>query len=304
MKLGRDATETASRLGVGVGLRPAHYTFILENPSKVKVDWFEATSENYMGIEGGTGGRPLRVLEQVRRDFPVVLHGVSLSVGSVDPLDFEYLSQLKALADRIQPACVSDHLCWTGVQGENLHDLLPLPYTEEALRHLVPRIQRVQEFLGRQFVIENVSSYLSFTHSEMTEWEFLAELARRSGCALLLDVNNIYVSAQNHGFRAEDYLNGIAPESVAYMHLAGHSALDNELGRYLLDTHDHPVCDEVWSLYVRAQRRFGRVSTLLEWDDRLPSFEDLEAEAMKIRAAQTRVFPEAIPMGFELHDQV
>jgi uncharacterized protein len=260
------------RLGAGVGLRRPHYSYVLEH--RPKVDWFEAISENFMGIEGGSPGRPLRILEDIRRDYPVALHGVSLSLGSVDPLNDAYLARLKALSGRVEPAWVSDHLCWTGVEGENLHDLLPLPYTEEAIAHLVPRILRAQEALGRRLLLENVSSYLSYGHSEMTEWEFLTEVSRRADCGLLLDINNIYVSSVNHGFDARDFLEGVPRERVGQFHLAGHS----DLGGYLIDTHDHPVCPEVWSLYGDAVRRFGRVSTLLERDDRIPEFGELEAE--------------------------
>jgi uncharacterized protein (UPF0276 family) len=203
-------------------------------------------------------------------------------VGSTDPLNQAYLKRLKTLADRIEPAWISDHLCWTGVEGENLHDLLPLPYTEEALHHLVPKVLEVQEYLGRRMLIENVSSYVSFEHSEMEEWEFLSELSRRADCGILLDINNIYVSAVNHGFNPDKYLEGIPIDRVGQMHLAGHS----NQGKYLLDTHDHPVTDEVWELYRRALRRFGPVSTLIEWDAEIPEFPVLEAEANRAKEIQ------------------
>lgn len=283
-------------LGVGIGLRPPHYPKLLASPPAI--DWFEAVSENYMGPfssqdpgrePGLLGGRPLWVLERIRETRPVVLHGVSLSIGSTDPLDERYLDRLAALAERIQPAWVSDHLCWTGSNGENLHDLLPLPYTREAIEHLLPRIARVQERLGRRVLLENVSAYLSFRHSEMTEWEFLSEIARRSDCGLLLDINNIYVSATNQGYPPLDFIEGIPAGSVGQFHLAGHSKRADGL---LIDTHDHPVPDAVWALYRAALERFGAVSTLIEWDDRIPELEVLLAEAAKARDLLASIFPE------------
>jgi uncharacterized protein (UPF0276 family) len=261
-------------LGCGVGLRPVHYAHVLD--TRPAVDWFEVISENFMV----PGGRPLHVLERVRADYPLVLHGVSLSIGSSDPLDLAYLGELRALAERIEPAWVSDHLCWTGVGGHNLHDLLPLPYTEEALAHVVERIKRVQDTLGRRIALENVSSYLEFNDSHLTEWEFLAALAERADCAILLDVNNIFVSAYNHGFDPHTYLAAVPRGRVAQYHLAGHS----DHGTHLLDTHDHPVRDEVWALFADAVRDIGPRSTLIEWDDRLPAFERLCAEAEQARA--------------------
>jgi len=261
-------------LGHGVGLRPQHYPAILDEG--LRAEWFEAISENYML----RGGRPLQALERVRAERPIVLHGVSLSLGATDPLNRSYLAELRALADRFEPAWVSDHLCWGSHGKHYAHDLLPLPYTEEALDHVVARVGAVQDALGRQLVVENVSSYVEFTHSTMTEWEFLAALAERADCGLLLDVNNVFVSATNHGFDAERYLAGIPVGRVAQIHLAGHS--DN--GTHLLDTHDHPVRAEVWDLYRAAVARFGRVSTLVEWDDRIPPFEELEAQ--RDRAAE------------------
>jgi uncharacterized protein (UPF0276 family) len=266
-------------LGCGVGLRPVHYAHVLDTCPAV--DWFEVISENFMV----PGGRPLHVLERVRADYPLVLHGVSLSIGSSDPLDLAYLGELRALAERIEPAWVSDHLCWTGVGGHNLHDLLPLPYTEEALAHVVERIKRVQDTLGRRIALENVSSYLEFNDSRLTEWEFLAAVAERADCAILLDVNNIFVSAYNHGFDPHTYLAAVPRERVAQYHLAGHS----DHGTHLLDTHDHPVRDEVWALFADAVRDIGPRSTLIEWDDQLPAFERLCAEAEHARAvAATR----------------
>jgi hypothetical protein len=272
-------------LGFGVGLRPPHYGHVLE--ARPRVDWLEVISENFMV----PGGRPLRVLERVRADYPIVLHGVSLSIGSADPLDDAYLRQLKALAARIEPAWVSDHLCWTGVGGHNLHDLLPLPYTEEALAHVVARVARVQDALGRRIALENVSSYLELCDSTLTEWEFLAAVAERADCAILLDVNNIFVSAFNHGFDAAAYLASVPVERVAQFHLAGHS----DHGAYRLDTHDHPVCDDVWTLFAAAVRRFGARSTLIEWDDHLPAFERLQAEAARARAVAEQVTRDGEP---------
>ena len=247
-------------LGYGLGLRTVHYNEVLQD--KPAVDWFEVLTENYMV----DGGKPLHYLERVRELYPLVMHGVSLSVGSTDKLDLDYLRALKALARRIEPGWISDHLCWTGVQGLNLHDLMPLPYTEEALEHVAGRVRQVQDFLGRQILLENVSSYVNYTHSRMSEWEFLAEIAQRSDCYILLDINNIYVSSKNHDFAAEQYLQGIPVERVVQFHLAGHS----HNGKLIIDTHDHPVPDPVWQLYERAVQRFGRVSTMIERDDNIP----------------------------------
>jgi uncharacterized protein (UPF0276 family) len=260
-------------LGFGVGLRPKHYPEILD--VWPDVGWFEIISENFMV----RGGRPLQVLERIRQRYPVVMHGVSLSIGSTDPLSTEYLYQLKELARCIEPAWVSDHLCWTGIGGHNLHDLLPLPYTEEALAHVVERVRRVQDVLGRRILLENVSTYLELQQSTMPEWEFLTAVAERADCGILLDVNNIFVSAFNHGFAAMDYINAVPVERAHQFHLAGHS----DRGTFLHDTHDHPVADPVWELYAAAVQRFGRVSTLIEWDDRIPPFTELHAEAMHAR---------------------
>jgi uncharacterized protein (UPF0276 family) len=270
---------TVPYLGHGVGLRPQHYPAILEDG--LRAEWFEAISENYML----RGGHPLHALERVRAERPIVLHGVSLSLGATEPLNRTYLAELRALADRFEPAWVSDHLCWGSHGKHYAHDLLPLPYTEEALDHLVARVGAVQDALGRQLVVENVSSYVEFTHSTMTEWEFLSALAERADCGLLLDVNNVFVSATNHGFDAERYVAGIPLGRVAQIHVAGHT--DN--GTHLLDTHDHPVRAEVWNLYRVAVARFGRISTLVEWDDRIPPFQDLLDEAERARAAEAEV---------------
>ncbi len=270
-------------LGHGVGLRRDHFERVLSGPTRI--DWFEVISENFMV----DGGRPLDVLTKVRGNYPVVLHGVSLSIGSTDPLDEEYLGRLGDLARRVEPAWVSDHLCWTSIGGHHAHDLLPLPYTSEALDNVVARVARVQEWLGRPIALENVSSYVAHRSSEMTEWEFLAEVARRSGCGILLDVNNIYVSARNHRFDPRAYLAGIPPAAVWQFHLAGHS----DKGSFLLDTHDHPVADAVWDLYRDAVRRFGPASTLIEWDDRIPPFERLEEESERARALKDATLAES-----------
>jgi uncharacterized protein len=264
---------SANTLGFGLGLRPVHYPEIFDG--EPRIDWCEAISENYMV----PGGRPLHALMRVRERWPVVLHGVSLSIGSTDPLDLDYLERLKALAEKVEPAWISDHLCWTGVSGINMHDLFPLPYTEEALNHVVQRIEQVQERLGRRILIENVSSYVTFAHSAMSEWEFLAEVARRADCELLLDVNNIYVSAFNHEFDPSTYLDGVPAERVRQIHLAGHE----HNGTYIIDTHDHPVVDDVWALYAEAIRRFGPVATMIERDDHIPPLAELESELDRAR---------------------
>jgi hypothetical protein len=260
-------------LGFGLGLRPAHYeTILTESPV---VDWFEIISENYLI----PGGRPLHYLDRIRERYPMVMHGVSLSIGAQDPLNREYLRQLRGLADRIEPAWISDHLCWTGAHGLNAHDLLPLPYTEEALKHVAARVGEVQDFLGRRILLENVSSYVSYPESEMSEWEFLREIAERADCLILLDINNIFVSSVNHEFDPHEYLNGIPAERVWQFHLAGH----RNHGDYIIDTHDEPVIDPVWELYAAAVRRFGRVSTMIERDDNIPPLAELLAELGRAR---------------------
>ena len=260
-------------LGYGVGLRRQHYSHVLE--TRRAVDWFEVTSENFMVA----GGRALEVLEGVRANYPIAMHGVSMSIGSTDPLNRDYLRRLRDLARRFEPAWISDHLCWTGVGGRNLHDLLPLPYTEEAIRHVVARIREVQDTLERPILIENVSSYMAFADSTMTEWEFISAIANEADCGILLDINNIFVSAFNHRFDANDYIEAVPAERVVQYHLAGHS----DHGTYLLDTHDHPVRDEVWALYERAARRFGAVSAIVEWDDNIPEFAELADTANRAR---------------------
>jgi uncharacterized protein (UPF0276 family) len=261
-------------LGFGLGLRVEHYEAILA--AAPAVDWFEALTENYLV----PGGKPLHYLMRIRERYPLVLHGVSLSIGSSAPLDREYLRQVKALAARIEPRWISDHLCWTGVAGRNTHDLLPLPYTEEALEHVAARVRMVQDFLGRRILLENVSSYVQFRDSRLSEWEFLAEIARRADCLILLDVNNIYVSAVNHEFDPRAYLDAVPAERVQQIHLAGH---ENH-GDYLVDTHDHPVPDPVWELYAYALRRCGAVSTMIERDAHIPPLAELCAELTQARA--------------------
>jgi uncharacterized protein len=260
-------------LGHGIGLRREHYGHVLEQHPRI--DWLEVISENFMVA----GGRPLHVLEKVREHYPIVLHGVSMNLGSSDPLSNQYLAELRNLARRFEPAWVSDHLCWTGVDRLNLHDLLPLPYTEETVRWVARRIRRVQEFLERSILIENVSSYLSFQHSTMTEWEFLSAVSEEADCGILLDLNNIFVSAFNHGFDPKFYLRSVPVERVVQYHLAGH----RNFGTYLLDTHDQLVAPEVWSLYGLAAQCFGRTSTLIEWDDQIPEFSVLQGIAEKSR---------------------
>jgi uncharacterized protein (UPF0276 family) len=277
------ASRALPYLGFGLGLRVDHYEALLEEPGNV--EWLEIVSENYLV----PGGRPLRWLERFRERFPLVMHGVSLSIGGTDPLDLAYLDQLAALARHVQPAWISDHLCWTGVDGVNLHDLMPLPYTEEALGHVADRVRRVQDRLGQRILLENVSSYISFAQSQLTEWEFLAAVAERADCLILLDINNVHVSAHNHGFSALDYLDGLPASRVQQFHLAGH-----EQGNALLiDTHDAPVADAVWRLYVEAVRRFGHVSTMIERDDHIPPLDSLRAELDHARALANALWKQA-----------
>ena len=261
-------------LGFGLGLRPEHYTAVLE--SRPAVDWLEIVTENYLVA----GGKPLHFLDRVREHYPMVMHGVSLSIGSSDPLDPDYLAALQRLAARVEPAWISDHLCWTGIDGRNLHDLLPLPYTEEAIAHVAGRVGRVQDRLGRQILLENVSSYVTYTDSRISEWEFLSAVAERADCHILLDVNNVYVSAHNHGFDPLAYLDGVPPGRVRQIHLAGHSYN----GSLIVDTHDHPVPDPVWALYAEAIARLGPVSTMIERDDDIPPLEVLLAELAQARS--------------------
>jgi len=260
--------ENKRNLGFGLGLRTAHYETILAE--KPPVDWFEVITENYLV----PGGKPLYYLDSIRANYPLVMHGVSLSIGGTDPLNLDYLRQVKTLAERIEPAWISDHLCWTGVNGVNLHDLLPLPYTQEAVQHVADRVKTVQDFLRCRILLENVSSYITYAHSEMTEWEFLSAVAERADCLILLDINNIYVSAHNHQFDPLVYLNNVPAKRVQQFHLAGHL----NLGNIIIDSHGDTVIDPVWSLYEAALRRFGPVSTMIERDDNIPPFAELLAE--------------------------
>ncbi len=252
--------------GFGLGLRTEHYAAFEAEPQK-RVDWLEIISENYMV----PGGAPLWHLERIRRDFPMVMHGVSLNIGGTDPLRMDYLRDLKTLVQRVQPGWVSDHLCWTGTQGVNLHDLLPLPYTQETLLHVCDRIQRVQDFLGRRLVIENPSTYVAFASDQMPEWEFVGAMLQRADCELLLDVNNVYVSSVNHGFDPRHYIDAIAPSRVRQIHLAGHETHEG----YLIDTHDQPVCEAVWQLYAYTLQHCASVPTMIERDDHIPALHAL-----------------------------
>ncbi len=278
-------------LGVGIGLRPQHYAEILaaESAPSLGVDWFEAISENYMV----PGGRPVRVLDDVRSRFPIAFHGVSLNIGSADPLDESHLRELEALIRRFEPAWVTDHLCWTGVDGRSLHDLLPLPLTEAVLAYVAERVARVQDRLGRRIALENVSTYAAFRDDEMPEWEFLSAVADRADCGILFDLNNVYVSAHNHGFDAVKYVDAIASERVFQVHLAGPS----EAGPLLVDTHDSPVREAVWALYERFVRRAGPISTLIEWDESIPPLERVCEEAAKARAILERIAAESRETG-------
>jgi uncharacterized protein len=266
----------------GLGLRTAHYEAIFADPPAL--DFFEIISENYMV----PGGRPLANLLRIRRDYPMLMHGVSLSIGSTDPINREYLRDLKNLAQLVEPESISDHLCWTGLAGKNLHDLLPLPYTEEAVAHVSGRVREVQDILGRQIMLENVSSYVTFKKSAMTEWEFISAIAEAADCFVLLDINNIFVSAFNHGFEATDFLDGIAPQRVKQFHLAGHHQYDD----YIIDTHDAPVVDPVWALYADAVRRFGNVPAMIERDDDIPPLADLLIELDRARNISREAAPE------------
>ncbi len=272
-------------LGLGVGLRTVHFDYILER--QPPVDWFEVISENFMDSRG----RPRYVLEAIAERYPVVMHGVSLSIGSTDPLDFKYLKKLKALARDIRPLWISDHVCWTGVAGRNSHDLLPLPLNEASLKHVAKRIRMVQDYLERPFVFENPSTYVGFTGSTMSEWEFIARMADATNCGLLLDVNNVYVSSVNHGFDPTEFIRGIPPERVVQFHLAGHT----NRRTHILDTHDNHVIDPVWELYRLANQLTGGASTLLEWDANIPAFPVVHAEALKAKRYLGENLPAAKP---------
>lgn len=265
---------TRQDLGYGIGLRTKHFPHLLEHGVS-GVDWLEIISENFFE----PGGRPQTVLSKVRADVPVVMHGVSLGIGNVDPISEDTIRDLRALIHRLEPALVSDHLCWGGFGGHYAHDLLPVPYNEATLKHIVERVRQVQTALGRQILLENPSSYLAYTNSDIPEWEFLAEIARRSGCGILLDVNNVYVSSKNHGFSAETYIDAVPAEMIGQVHLAGHT----DMGWFLLDSHVGPVPDPVWDLYGRLVSRIGRVPTLIEWDEQIPDYEVVVAESDQAR---------------------
>lgn len=259
---------TKPYLGFGLGLRKEHYQAILE--TQPELGFLEILTENYM-IEGG---KPLYYLDKLRQDYPMVMHGVSMSLGSVDPINKTYLNELKQLIDRVEPKWISDHLCWTGMDNKNMHDLLPLPYTEEAVNHMADKISQVQDYLGQQILVENLSSYITYTDDSMSEWEYLSAVANKADCNILLDVNNIYVSSYNHHFDPMDYINGIDSKRVWQHHLAGHT---ND-GNLILDTHDQDIIDPVWSLYEQAAKTFGPVSTMIERDGNIPALEDVLKE--------------------------
>ena len=268
-----DAQPRHANPGFGLGLRTPHYSDFLESPQRV--DWLEILSDNYLV----PGGKPLVMLDAIRADYPVVMHGVALSIGAADGPDRAYLAALAALSRRVEPLWISDHLCWTGVHGRVLHDLYPLPYTDASIDVVVRNVHIAQEVLKRPLVLENVSSYVSFEASEMTEWEFITEVCQRTGCRLLLDVNNIHVSSVNHGFDARAFLRGVPADRVQQIHLAGHT----DHGDHLIDTHDHPVADPVWALYAEALARLGPVATMIERDDRIPPLAELVCELDRAR---------------------
>jgi uncharacterized protein (UPF0276 family) len=276
-------------LGLGVGLRSEHFQYVLDHWPPV--DWFEIISENFMNSQGW----PRYVLDRIAERYPIVMHGVSLSIGSSDPLDFNYLAKLKRLAHETRARWISDHLCWTGVLGRNTHDLLPVPLNEETLQHVIDRVRTVQEFLERPLVLENPSSYARFAIDTLCEWEFLAALAKETDCGLLLDVNNVYVSSFNHEFDPVEYINSVPPERIAQFHLAGHT----HCGTHIIDTHDGHVIDQVWELYRLAYQRTAGVSTLLEWDSKIPEFPVLHGEVLKARHYLTREGPAVEATGWE-----
>jgi len=276
-------TEQRPYLGFGLGLRKEHFETVLAD--RPDVDWFEITSENYMV----DGGKPLDYLTRIREHYPMVMHGVSMSIGSTAALDFDYLKKLKTLINRVEPAWFSDHLCWTGVNGLNLHDLMPLPYTEEAVQHVADRVSQVQDYIGRQMLLENVSSYISYNDSQMSEWEFLRLVAERADCLILLDINNIYVSAHNHNFDPLSYLTALPKERVCQFHLAGHTHENN----LIIDTHDQPISDPVFELYAAAIEHYGKVSTMIERDDNIPPLAELLTELEQVRAIAENYFKDS-----------
>jgi uncharacterized protein len=262
-------------LGFGLGLRTDHYHEVLEQKPR-EIDWFEIISENYM-IDGG---KPLYYLDKIRQDYPMVMHGVSMSIGSTDPLNYDYLKQLRKLIERVEPMWFSDHLCWTGVDHKNMHDLLPMPYTEASVNHFADRISEVQDFMGRQMLIENLSSYITYTSDAMTEWEFLTAVSEKADCYILLDVNNIYVSSYNHHFDPMEYLQGVPAHRVWQHHLAGHQ----NTGNLIIDTHDEPIIDPVWELYEKTAQLLGPVSTMIERDANIPPLAEVIDELNQARA--------------------
>ncbi len=281
-------------LGFGLGLRKEHYQAILD--TSPAVDWFEVLSENYLV----PGGKPLYFLDAINERYPMVMHGVSLSIGNSDPLNFDYLQQLKTLSERINAHWISDHLCWSGLDGVNTHDLLPLPYTDEAVMHVATRIKQVQEFLERPLLIENVSSYISYTQSTMTEWEFLSAVAEEADCLLLLDINNIYVSSVNHEFDPLEYLKAVPKERIQQHHLAGHS----DYGDYIIDTHDHDIVDSVWNLYAESVKHFGPVSAMIERDDNIPDLAVLLQEYEQMKQVSASVLGDASSVNTEEAENV
>ena len=268
-------------LGFGLGLRKEHYHSILDAPENEKpdIDWFEILTENYL-VEGG---KPLYFLDQICERYPVVMHGVSMSIGSTDPINIEYLTQVKQLAERTDAHWISDHLCFTGLEGVNAHDLLPLPYTDETIKFVSDKIRKTQDFLGRRILIENVSSYITYKQSNMTEWEFIKAIAEESDSLILLDINNIFVSAFNHSFDPLNYLDGVPANRVQQHHLAGHTQYPD----YIIDTHDHDVVDGVWKLYAESIKRFGNVSTIIERDDNIPELSEMMQELQMARDVYT-----------------
>jgi hypothetical protein len=261
-------------LGIGIGLRTVHFPHILSHWPEV--DWFEIISENFML----TGGRPMFVLDQIVERYPIAMHGVSLGIGNTEPLDWDYLRQLRDLAKRCKARWISDHLCWTGILGRNVHDLLPMPYTEQALAHTIERARTVSDFLERPLVLENPSSYVEFQSTTMSEWEFLSRLAQDADCGLLLDVNNVFVSAYNHSFDASEYIAALPADRVVQYHLAGHT----NKGTHIIDTHSDHAVEPVWELYRQAWQRTGATATLYEWDEDIPSFDVVHAEALKAKS--------------------
>lgn len=271
-------------LGYGLGLRSVHYDYVLKN--KPSVDWFELITENYLA----PGGRPRAIIRQIREHYPVVLHGLSFNIGTDEPLDETYLKQLKALIADIQPEWISDHLCWTGLDGYTSHDLLPISYTQENLQRCIDKVNRIQDFLQTKIVLENPSIYIGFRSSTMSEPEFINALVKSTGCQILLDVNNVYVSGFNQGFDPYAYIDAIARGCVAQFHLAGHT----NNADHIIDTHDHPVCDDVWALYEHACKRFAPVATLLERDDKIPEFPELITELARAKSIQENILVDRV----------